>query len=118
MHPCQGIMESLMHINPSIDDLDVLYYFVGRHPGQIVKRQSSFSTGLSALLDYQIRLPVFCLRIDLRFENTSHRGIGAILRYRSTLRLSHADEVLPGRISGTHPIYPVWFRLLAKPGTA
>ena len=83
-----------MHIDPPIDNLDVLQYFVGRHTGQIVERQTSFSAGLSALLDYQIRLPVFRLRIDLGFENTGYRCVGAILGCRTAIRLSHADEIL------------------------
>ncbi len=107
-----------MHIDPPIDDPDVFQYFVGGHTGQIVERQASFSAAVSALLDEQIRLPVFCLRTDLRFENTGHRCIGMILSRRAILCLSHTNEILCGRIGGAHPIDPVWFRLSSKPGTA
>src|ERR1041384_1001779 len=107
-----------MHVNPPIENPDILQYLVSRYTGEIIERQTSFSSIMSALLDEQIRLPVFCLRTDLGFENTGHGPIGTILCRSATLRLPHTDEILARRIGGAHSIDPVWFRLPSYPCAA
>src|SRR4029077_10821753 len=59
VHPRQCVMESLPSIDPAIDDPNVLQDFVCRHKCQVVERQTSFISAVTALLDHQIRLPVF-----------------------------------------------------------
>ena len=94
LHPGQGIMQSIMPIDPPIDDPDVLQHFVRRHTRQIVERQPSLCATVPSLLDQQIRLPVLRLRTDLGLKDAGHGCIGMVLSHSTTLRLSYSDEIL------------------------